>query len=256
MVNYDLHTHTTFSDGAHPLAITVKFAEAMGLEALAITDHYTPGAKLREQKGELARYLEQIHRAAEWAEVSVLAGVEATVLNLRGEVSLTEEVSAQLEVVLVDLGGLTGGVLRDPPASKGKLLANLTECLVNAAANPLFHILAHPFNLGRLPEPLEPGEIPRSCLNEVAAAMRENGKVFEVMNCMFWWFPQMPVRRFTEQYVEIVRLFAEAGVMFSVGSDDHRTGVGNLAWSRRVLEMAEVPLAQIVNPRERFLGRQ
>jgi predicted metal-dependent phosphoesterase TrpH len=39
MVNYDLHTHTTFSDGAHPLEITVKFAESMGLDAIVITDH-------------------------------------------------------------------------------------------------------------------------------------------------------------------------------------------------------------------------
>jgi len=96
---------------------------------------------------------------------------------------------------------------------------------------------------------LEPADIPRSCLEEIAVAMRENGKIFEVMNCMFWWFPKMPVRRFTEQYAEIVHLFAEAGVLFSVGSDDHRTGVGNLAWSNRLLQMADVPVEQIVVPK-------
>lgn len=33
VIQYDLHTHTTFSDGAHSLEMTVKFAEAVGLES-------------------------------------------------------------------------------------------------------------------------------------------------------------------------------------------------------------------------------
>ena len=249
MVNYDLHTHTTFSDGSHTLEITVKFAEAMGLEALAITDHLTPGMKLWEEEGLFDTYLGEIRTASEWAEVVVFAGVEATILNTRGEISMNEEAFSRLDVVLVDFGGWTEGVFRNPPSSKGKILANVTECLVNVAANPSFHILAHPFNLGRISEPLEPDDIPRSSLEEIAAAMKANGKIFEVMNCTFWWFPHMPVRSFTEQYADIVRIFAEKGVLFSVGSDDHRTGVGNLAWSNRVLQMADVPMEQIVDPK-------
>ena len=252
-MNYDLHTHTTFSDGAHTVDINVKFAEAVGLEAVAITDHFTPGMRLWEEEGLFEVYLGEVSRASEWAEVLVLKGVEATLLGIKGEVSIDEEVFCRLDVVLADLGGHTEGVTKDPPKSRGKLFANLTRCLVNAASNPLFHILAHPFNLGRIPEPIEPAQIPRNDLREIAAAMRENGKIFEVMNCTFWWFPQMPVRRFTKQYIEIVRIFAEEGVSFSVGSDDHRTGVGNLGWSRFVLGKAEVPPEQIVDPRV-FLG--
>jgi len=255
MINFDLHTHTTFSDGSHSLEITVKFAEAMGLEALAITDHFAPSMKLWEEEGLFDKYLGEIRTASEWAEVPLLAGVEATVLNTKGEISMNEEAFAKLDIVLVDFGGQTEGVFRNPPSSKEKIVANVTECLVSVAENPLFHILAHPFNLGRISEPLEPADIPRSCLEEIATAMRENGKIFEVMNCTFWWFPEMPVRRFTEQYVEIVRLFAEAGVLFSAGSDDHRTGVGNLAWSNRVLQMAEVSAERIVDPLNRKIGR-
>jgi len=253
MVNYDLHTHTTFSDGSHTLEITVKFAEAMGLDALAITDHFTPGMKLWEEEGLFDRYLDEIQMASEWAEVPVLTGVEATILNTKGEISMNEEAFAKLDVVLVDFGGRTEEIFRNPPSSKEKIIANVTECLLNVAANPLFHILAHPFNLGRISEPLEPADIPRSSLEEIAVAMKENDKIFEVMNCTFWWFPDMPVHKFTEQYAEIVSIFAEKGVFFSVGSDDHRTGVGNLAWSNRVLQMAEVPPEQVVEP-NRFLN--
>lgn len=66
---------------------------------------------------------------------------------------------------------------------------------------------------------------------------------------MFWWFPGIEVRRFTKQYVEVVGTFAEEGVSFSVGSDDHRTGVGNIGWSLRVLGEAGVPPEQVIDPR-------
>lgn len=252
MIHYDLHTHTTFSDGAHSLEITVKFAEAVGLEAVAITDHFTPKSRLWTEEGLFDTYLAEMAQASEQADVFVLRGVEATLLNVHGEVSMNEKVFSKLDVVLVDLSGHTEGVLGNPPASQRQILTNLTTCLINAMSNPLFHVLAHPFNLGRLPEPIEPADVPRRDLEEIAAAMRENGKAFEVINCMFWWFPQMLVRRFTEQYIEIVQCFAEEGVRFSVGSDDHRTGVGNLGWSHRVLRAANVPREQIIDPRVHF----
>ena len=252
MIPYDLHTHTTFSDGSHSVEISVKFAEAVGLEAVAITDHFTPKSRLQDEEGLFDRYLDEIARASQKAEVLVLRGVEATLLDVKGEVSVNEEIFSKLDVVLADLSGHTEGILRNPPPSRKQVLANLTKCLVHAMSSPFFHILAHPFNLGRLPEPIEPADLPRRDLAEIAAAMRENGKIFEIMNCMFWWFPQMPVRRFTEQYIAIVRLFAEEGVRFSVGSDDHRTGVGNLGWSHRVLRAANVPGEQIIDPRVHF----
>ena len=252
MMPYDLHTHTTFSDGSHSVETTVKFAEAVGLEAVAITDHFTPKSRLVDEEGLLDRYLDEIARASRQAEVLVLRGVEATLLDVKGGVSISEEVFSRVDVVLADLSGHTEGILRNPPASRRQLLANLTKCLIHAMSSPFFHILAHPFNLGRLPDPIEPVDLPRCDLEEIAAAMRENGKIFEIMNCTFWWFPQMPVRRFTEQYIEMVQLFAKAGILFSLGSDDHRTGVGNLGWSHRVLRAINVPEEQIVDPRVHF----
>src|SRR5438876_303100 len=41
MPGIDLHTHTTASDGEHSPAALVEKAAAIGLEALAITDHDT-----------------------------------------------------------------------------------------------------------------------------------------------------------------------------------------------------------------------
>ena len=56
--------------------------------------------------------------------------------------------------------------------------------------------------------------------------------------------------------MEIVKFFAERGVKFTIGSDAHGIGgIGNLGWSRYVLEAANVPSVQLVNP-DSFLERQ
>ena len=38
-MNYDLHTHTKYSDGRSPVIDNVRVAEATGLSVVAITDH-------------------------------------------------------------------------------------------------------------------------------------------------------------------------------------------------------------------------
>mgnify|MGYP000995375963 FL=1 len=78
--------------------------------------------------------------------------------------------------------------------------------------------------------------------------MAEKKKVFEVMNDQMYWFSKCGIapRELTTQYVELVKVFARAGVRFQVSSDDHRTGLGNTRWSRIVLARAGVPLSQVV----------
>ena len=60
--NHDLHTHTVYSDGASSIPLHVLEARAFELDAVAITDHYTPGSKLSASEGEFDRYLAEIER--------------------------------------------------------------------------------------------------------------------------------------------------------------------------------------------------
>ena len=61
----DLHTHTTFSDGAHTPASLVERASKAGLTAIAVTDHDTTAGV-------------EPARAAARGTVEVIAGVEIT----------------------------------------------------------------------------------------------------------------------------------------------------------------------------------
>jgi hypothetical protein len=112
--------------------------------------------------------------------------------------------------------------------------------------------IAHPFNTGNTRPAALPADYPPHLLRELAAKMAAQGKVFDVMNDMIYWFHQASIapREFTAQYVELVKLFVAEGVMFQVSSDDHRTGLGNTRWAQLVLTRASVPARQIVDPRQ------
>jgi hypothetical protein len=61
-VNHDLHTHTLFSDGAACIPLHVFEARAFELDAMALTDHFTPGSKIHGSEAEFDRYLSEIQR--------------------------------------------------------------------------------------------------------------------------------------------------------------------------------------------------
>ena len=247
----DLHTHTLWSDGAHPIPLHVLEARAFELDAIAITDHHFPGGKIHDSEDEFARYLAEIQRERTGQDdVIVLKGVEATALDASGRISLDERRAARLEWILCDLGGQSEGTLRATPAEKSKYIDNVLSTYLGLCDVPYLNAIAHPFNTGNTVPAALPADYPERRLRELAAKMADKGKVFDVMNDMIYWFSKSGVapRTLTAQYVDLVRIFASEKVRFQVGSDDHRTGLGNTRWSQIVLARAGVPPAQIVDP--------
>jgi len=252
-VNHDLHTHTIYSDGASSIPLHILEARAFELDALAITDHYTPGSKIAESEAEFDRYLAEIERErSAQHDVLVLRGAEATALDATGRISIDARHAGRLEWVLCDLGGLSEGTLRHPPADKQKYVENVVRTYLGLCDVEYLDAIAHPFNTGNTHPAALPTDYPAHLLRELASKMAARKKTFDVMNDMIYWFHQTPVapRELTAQYVELVKVFATAGVTFQVSSDDHRTGLGNTRWAQLVLSRAGVPAAQIVHPQQ------
>lgn len=252
-VNHDLHTHTIYSDGASSIPLHVLEARAFELDAVAITDHYTPGSKIHDAQAEFDRYLAEIeHERAGQQDVIVLKGAEATALDATGRISIDEGHAAKLEWVLCDLGGQSEGTLRHPPSDKQKYIENVVRTYLGLCDVAYLDAIAHPFNTGNTRPSALPADYPPSLLRELASKMAAKGKAFDVMNDMIYWFHQASIapREFTAQYVDLVKLFVAAGVMFQISSDDHRTGLGNTGWAQIVLARAAVPAQQIVDPRQ------
>lgn len=252
-INHDLHTHTIWSDGASSIPLHVLEARAFELDAVAITDHYTPGSKISESQADFDRYLAEIEkeRSAQ-QDVIVIKGAEATALDATGRSSIDERHAASLEWVLCDLGDLSEGTLRNTPADKQKYIENVIRTYLGLCDVPYLDAIAHPFNTGNTRPSALPADYPPHLLRELAAKMAAKGKVFDVMNDMIYWFHQASIapRELTAQYVELVKLFAAEGAKFQISSDDHRTGLGNTRWAQLVVNRALVPAKQIVDPRE------
>jgi len=252
-VDHDLHTHTTYSDGVSSIPLHILEARAFELDAVAITDHYTPGSKIHDSQTEFDRYLAEIERERSGQqEVIVLKGAEATALDATGRISIDEGHAAKLEWVLCDLGGQSEGTLRNAPSDKQKFVENVVRTYLGLCDVKYLDAIAHPFNTGNTRPAALPSDYPPHLLRELAAKMAAKGKVFDVMNDMIYWFHQASIapREFTAQYVELVKIFVAEGVMFQVSSDDHRTGLGNTRWAQLVLTRASVPARQIVDPRQ------
>ncbi len=250
-VNHDLHTHTLYSDGASTIPLHILEARAFELDAVAITDHYTPGSKIFASQAEFDRYLDEIERErSAQQDVIVLKGAEATALDATGRISIDERHAAKLEWVLCDLGGQSEGTLRNPPTDKQQYVENVIRTYLGLCDVPYLDAIAHPFNTGNTRPSALPADYPTHLLRELASKMAAKGKVFDVMNDMIYWFHKASVapRELTSQYVELVKLFVAEGVSFQVSSDDHRTGLGNTRWAQLVLNRASVPARQIVDP--------
>ena len=251
MILHDLHTHTDYSDGSHSIDLQVLIARAMGLKAIAFTDHFGPGWKLHDTPGAFDAYLADIDRVRiHLDDLIVLKGVEAAALDCTGRLSITEAQAARVEWVLCDLGGASEGTLRNTPASKRRYAENVVRTYMCLCDVPFLNVIAHPFNTGNTNPPLLPADYPRSLLAELAEKMARRGKVFDVMNLMVFWFQGAGISpaELTAQYADLVRTFAAAGVRFQVSSDDHRCGIGHTVWAEKVLKLARVPKSQTVDP--------
>jgi histidinol phosphatase-like PHP family hydrolase len=252
-VRHDLHTHTLYSDGAHPIPLHVLEARAFELDALAITDHHFPGSKIHDSEDEFNRYLAEIEKERSGQnDCIVIKGVEATVLDTTGRITIDPRRAERLEWILCDLGGKSEGTLRGTPPEKSRYVDNVLATYMGMCDVPHLNVIAHPFNTGNTTPAALPEDYPEARLRELAAKMADKGKVFDVMNDTIYWFSKSGIapRALTAQYVELVKIFASQKVRFQVSSDDHRTGVGNTRWSQIVLARAGVPRSQIVDPKK------
>jgi DNA polymerase (family X) len=160
----DLHAHTDWSDGHHPLDKLVAAAEARGYEYIIVSDHSRSLTiaggldveALRAQRAAI-RALQPRHR------IRILAGTECDILA-DGTLDFPDDVLAELDVVLAAVH-----------SRFGQSRAEMTARLVRALEHPSMHVLAHP--TGRRLGSREPYDVD---LETVFATARAHGKAVEI----------------------------------------------------------------------------
>jgi DNA polymerase (family 10) len=161
----DLQMHSTWSDGAHPLAELVEGVRARGYRYMALTDHSrstTVAGGMTEDR--LLQMVAEVRALnGRIRGFRVLAGCE---VEIRGDGSLDfpDEILRRLDIVLVSVH------------SRFKMPRDeMTARIVKAVSHPLVHILAHP--TGRLIGERAAYEVD---MEAVLAAARQAGTAVEI----------------------------------------------------------------------------
>lgn len=210
----DHHVHSAYSDDAiSTIAEIIAAAQQRGLRRICFADH------VRSATVWVDEYARELRIAAAHADLEVLCGVEAKILDAAGHVDLPPDIPPLDRILIADHQyPSSDGPL--PPAAvrhlldAGRLTAHgAVETLVVATAQAMRHVarpqLAHLFSL--LPKiGIEESAVTDEHLDVLVTAASQTGAVVEANER--WGCPS----------ARALAAFAAAGVEVVASSDAHR----------------------------------
>jgi len=239
-----LHNHSTWSDGHQTLEEVAAYAQELGLEYWAVTDHSRSSfqahglepARLREQLKAIAKINTQL--ADEGSDFRLLTGSEVDILG-EGRLDYEDDLLAQLDVVVASVHA---GFSKDE--------AEMTRRIVKAVQNPHVHTLGH--MTGRLLLERESYAVNAQAVIDACA---ETGTWIE-LNCNPWRF-DMDWRHW--QYAK------RKGVKCVINPDAHRrehfgflrlgAGVARKGWLEKADVINTLPLKDLMKALGKTQGR-
>lgn len=243
---HDAHTRTVLSDGADTVAANVRAAEAVGLDAIAITDV----VRLETTREQLQARVGEVERVGERSSIRVVAGGVCELLDSTGRLSLPSGAEDALPLVLASIGMSTRGIAREVPASRSRLLENVFGAYSAVVREERVDVIAEPFNLGRFPAPLGPADLPRAYVRDLARLMVKHEVALELSARAWWWHPSLSIGEFARGWSSVLAVFAIEDVKFVAGTGARSAAeVGNNFFVRRMMRLAGIELSQVVNLR-------
>lgn len=124
----DMHIHTIWTDGQDSLSKMVKQAEDNFLIEIAITDH------IRKESDYYLDYIRELNKIRETSQISIFSGFEAKIENLDGDVDISDNARAMVDIVIASVHRLPyGSSFYYPKEFEKDELAELEKNLVLAA---------------------------------------------------------------------------------------------------------------------------
>lgn len=222
-MSHDLHTHSTYSDGADTLDDNLARAVERRLSSIGFSDH------VRADTTWLPEYLTHVAALRRSAPIEILCGVETKMLDTAGRLDLPADLAGVDYVAIADhqMPTAAGPVHPDvvavrlrsgalaPVDAVEQLVTAMEAAVVHAPCQPM---LAHAFSL--LPKiGLDEGALPPALLRRLAHTLRQTGALVEANEK--WRCPRP----------ETLGVLARAGVTIVAGSDAHAASdVGRFPW--------------------------
>ena len=148
----DFHTHTTYTHGKGTIEDSVRQAENLGLDAIAITDHaYKSNYPIK--KGDLDKMRQDIEAIKDRYKPKILLGLEVNIISRNGDIDVSDEELSELDLVILSihkftkvgarefLGWILPNLLSRKP-SKRQIAIN-TQAYINAMDKHRVSILGH-----------------------------------------------------------------------------------------------------------------
>ena len=210
---YDLHIHSSYSDGTNDVSEIVQRADKLHLQAIAITDHFWPS--MGSQRGgksiiENRRFDIETARL-DYPKLTILDGVEVDIQS-NGNLAPVAEGLSQFDVIIGSFHWMSDS-------------RTWASALIKALQNPQFQILAHwDGYLSSYRE--EDGKAVASQLAEAGVAVEISG-------------------RYISEHTDFFELARDAGCKFTLGSDSHSIEtIGQLDFQRKLATDYELELVE------------
>ena len=243
-IRSDWHIHSEYSyDASMPLEKIAKAAEEYGFEKIGITDHVNYNdieflTDLKNSAEAVTEFQKQHPNVILGVELNPISKVKFDYIAKHGtrqghvlpvqdeifEIMLPvtkEELMARgvrYAIAAVHNRQDVAKVLRDPKDVAGNIKEWHRQQMFLATCQETT-VLGHPWDHGGALWYEDFSVIPMSMHQELAAALKENGKYAECNGCFFR--SQKTTEKFRNQYAEFLRYLFETGIPITFGSDTH-----------------------------------
>ena len=120
MIDFDFHTHTTYSHGKGSIYDNALSAKQNGLKGIAITDHGFSHPAFGMRRNKLSKMREECIKAQNDTGIKVYLGIESNLLGLSGKTDLNIDDYSKIDVYLA---GIHKFVIYDKLSDYYKLFA-------------------------------------------------------------------------------------------------------------------------------------
>lgn len=205
MTKKDMHLHSKFSDGKDSIEKMTQAAIKFGYKEIAFTDH------VRRDTKWLGKYIEEIKRVQKkYPNIKIYSGIEAKVINLRGDIDARSSFFKKIDLVLGVFHRIPKG--EEIYFSKEEILNNKKlalefwyRAIMKVLENKNVNIIAHPTAI--LKEYRI--KLPNRVKEKIAKKAKKEGKIFEIN------------KKFGVPNNKFIKILRKEKIKLIYGSDSH-----------------------------------
>jgi putative hydrolase len=234
----DMHLHTKFSDGNCSIDTVLSCAQARGLKAVAITDHYSDKQTLpgRMKSSDVEAYLKMLK------PFNVIKGVEVDLFP-QGP-SISKQTTDTFDVVaggLHQVDDVVFGCYYPKKIDVKSFVETVRLTMIKAVESDLIDVLVHPLWFPETIRSQAKQLITKDWIDSLLDSVTDHQVALEINGS--WRVPNR----------HVVKECLKRGIKVSIGSDSHdKYTVGNTAYPLRLLKELGATVEDVFCPDSYF----